>query len=792
MPRSVVVHTSNDFNEISVSSQSAEHFQASGSVEQPSSEVSVEQFRLSASSQRAEQDRSSFDDITEIQRPPPRSGGESPTSIDTGEGQHLRDRSQSSETSSRGRSRRRKRSKRGSDRHRSRDRRSRHRSSERRNSRTNGSCRLRHHDSRNESGHRCHPPDRNHREEDRNERSGGNSNDFRNERRNKNSEHFDDRSRRDGENSPDYSYRASSSRRSQDRHQHSYIDIDDTAERRDRGVIHSRDVMDNPLHANIHIDGHPLFVDYDSTPIQGVTSNLPSLRQEVSSNINTSVPALELNIPIVRVEEPTLDLGNTTTVNNNCLVFSSQPHNTIRYECADSQIKITQKSTRLHVLQVIANLNLVHHSYHHGEVIHPDFVPKFVDNLQLHHKGDSAVLASCVDWKEWKREFFISQLHALYPQNPDAIDMTFLQAIKDWRLLYDCLDETVVNKSFVALSDIQNRYRVKEKGDEIRAVKLLHDKLQIPDKTNWTIRFLKAQSECSVTLPLQTIVDFRFVLMVTFRNLYRDVKELQLSLHLRITGTANSKVIDGKKMQKSETHNNHASDNKNITCTMCGRFYHEEEKCPEVESKYANNTNSPYIGSAAHSLLVRETGPKGFIPNSKSAKRKIPEILTDSNEAPHKRPFEKRKEWKDKKRELLYAMSSSSSSTIPNLLFVSLSSSPGKTSAAAQVEALLDTGSLAGDFTSEEIVTNYNNFQAIPAYDKYTVRSGLENTCYTRYFWESSRKGLLWKAGGFKAIQPNKTLIALQGTYCLAGEKINSYEDIKNGTILRSLFDSFR
>ena len=161
--------------------------------------------------------------------------------------------------------------------------------------------------------------------------------------------------------------------------------------------------------------------------------------------------------------------------------------------------------------------------------------------------------------------------------------------------------------------------------------------------------------------------------------------------------------------------------------------------------------------------------------------------LTDSNEAPHKR-----KEWKDKKRELLYAMSSSSSSTIPNLLFVSLSSSPGKTSAAAQVEALLDTGSLAGDFTSEEIVTNYNNFQAIPAYDKYTVRSGLENTCYTRYFWESSRKGLLWKAGGFKAIQPNKTLIALQGTYCLAGEKINSYEDIKNGTILRSLFDSYR
>ena len=71
MPRSIVGHTSNDFNEISVSSQSAEPFQASVSVEQPSSEVSVEQLRLSAS---VEQDRSSFDDLTEIQRPP-RSGG---------------------------------------------------------------------------------------------------------------------------------------------------------------------------------------------------------------------------------------------------------------------------------------------------------------------------------------------------------------------------------------------------------------------------------------------------------------------------------------------------------------------------------------------------------------------------------------------------------------------------------------------------------------------------------------------------------------------------------------------
>ena len=86
-------------------------------------------------------------------------------------------------------------------------------------------------------------------------------------------------------------------------------------------------------------------------------SNLPNLQQEVTSNVqNTSVPALESNIQSVRVEEHSLDLGTATTVDNNSLVFSSQPHNTIHNERADSQIKITQ----------------VYHSYHHGEVTHPD------------------------------------------------------------------------------------------------------------------------------------------------------------------------------------------------------------------------------------------------------------------------------------------------------------------------------------------------------------------------------------------------------------------------------------
>ena len=84
--------------------------------------------------------------------------------------------------------------------------------------------------------------------------------------------------------------------------------------------------FDQSRRDNDQIDGQPLFVDYDSTPIQGVTSNLPSTRLEVNSTVQTvtSIPALESTTQSVRVEEPTLELGTTPTIDNNSLVFSTQ------------------------------------------------------------------------------------------------------------------------------------------------------------------------------------------------------------------------------------------------------------------------------------------------------------------------------------------------------------------------------------------------------------------------------------------------------------------------------------
>ena len=98
MLRSIVGQTSDEFNEVSVSSQRAEHLQALDSsqrAEQPLLEDSVEHYRQS--SERAECDRSSSDNIPDIERPP-RSREISPTSIDSGAGQPYRSQVTTPET----------------------------------------------------------------------------------------------------------------------------------------------------------------------------------------------------------------------------------------------------------------------------------------------------------------------------------------------------------------------------------------------------------------------------------------------------------------------------------------------------------------------------------------------------------------------------------------------------------------------------------------------------------------------------------------------------------------------
>ena len=396
-----------------------------------------------------------------------------------------------------------------------------------------------------------------------------------------------------------------------------------------------------------------------------ITSNLPSTRLEANPTVQTvtSIPAVDSIKQSARVEQPTLKSGTTPTVENNSLVFPSQPHNTICYERADSEIKIDLKqvsfnTTRAEVLQIIAHLRSVFSTYHHPECIALEYRETFLNELQLHYHNDATMRDSCEGWQDWGVDKFITNLEALWPQNAEPTDMTFLQAVKAWKFCYDLSDESVVKTSFSELLQIHSRYEVREEGDDARAVELLHEKLDVPDKTNWQIRFQTIESVCNVKLPVGTIKDFRYVLMWMFKQIYEEIKEWTESFHMVLTGTANSKSIDSKKSKLVEAAK--TSDKckpPRTTCTMCGRFYHEKKVCPETSSRYANRTNFPYVGSAAHALLVKETGQKGWIPKptSEPAPAHHAGTIPTPIGATGSKPFEKKKDWKDKKSELIYS-----------------------------------------------------------------------------------------------------------------------------------------
>ena len=51
-----------------------------------------------------------------------------------------------------------------------------------------------------------------------------------------------------------------------------------------------------------------------------------------------------------------------------------------------------------------------------------------------------------------------------------------------------------------------------------KAIKILLDKINDPEKINLYPRFYKTLAKCDITLPLVYLVDFRYVLMNTFQS----------------------------------------------------------------------------------------------------------------------------------------------------------------------------------------------------------------------------------------------------------------------------------
>ena len=99
----------------------------------------------------------------------------------------------------------------------------------------------------------------------------------------------------------------------------------------------------------------------------------------------------------------------------------------------------------------------------------------------------------------------------------------------------------VEQQTFTDLMNIHRHYTHRTQEDNDKAIKILLDKINDPEKINWHPRFYKTLAECDITLPLVDLVDFRYVLMNTFQSAHTDIANLKSSLRLIISGSPHSR-----------------------------------------------------------------------------------------------------------------------------------------------------------------------------------------------------------------------------------------------------------
>ena len=112
-------------------------------------------------------------------------------------------------------------------------------------------------------------------------------------------------------------------------------------------------------------------------------------------------------------------------------------------------------------------------------------------------------------------------LHTLMYQIDLCYTDSYLDMIKEIPFQYD-LDNPVLELKFQSeLSKIVEHYDSLAIAEEAEAVKILMGKINIPNVYNWIPIFNEMATGCDLSLPINKVNDFRFVLSTCFEDARR-------------------------------------------------------------------------------------------------------------------------------------------------------------------------------------------------------------------------------------------------------------------------------
>ena len=165
------------------------------------------------------------------------------------------------------------------------------------------------------------------------------------------------------------------------------------------------------------------------------------------------------------------------------------------------------------------------------------------------------------------------------------------------------------------------------------------EKLNDAEHINWTERFHKILRKLNMTFPVENIRECRFLLTNMFEAVRQDIKEMQTVLHFTLSGNSRTRTSEPTKRENA-LNGQPPMGVPAKHCTVCGRYFREGTTCRLKESKYANHANKPYVGSEAHSRLVKDKGIQAtFIPlkgsgNNPNLKRKAESAFSERPNRP--------------------------------------------------------------------------------------------------------------------------------------------------------------
>ena len=414
--------------------------------------------------------------------------------------------------------------------------------------------------------------------------------------------------------------------------------------------------------------------------------------------------------------------------NNNSLVI--QPSQRRFLHPNENVERLGKKPTRAQVVSITTNLLSDGCHYNFLDVIPFQNQASIETLLMKQYTTDPIKMEECASWKSWSRQKFCQELLSAVPDTsvvrPDSAT-NFVELISQLPIQFSLENPAVEDAFDLSLQAIVHRFPDATPEMHLKAVKILTSRL--PEQPiNW--RAILSRKINGKDVNLKTVNGFRLTWLAQLAKA-RRVREHAMEFGYEVNYTANTRYMKDppikKKLPYYRIESPMIQDVKKTPCTGCGRDNHSVTKCRFKKSPFFNHSPVAFKNSEAYKTLLEKHPKASVIPFYENANEKQSSFSTSSSS--EKSRHTKSGESSDINSLLNTICNQNPENNFINVTIAAISQENNITK--SNVKALLDTGSLAGDFIANRVIKALKLDHCVKKQKSKYVCSGLDNKCYS-------------------------------------------------------------